>query len=144
MLSFQLSEIDVEPQDKSLPIYKQFAKPPYWWLFSISSKVMQHRCNLLWCDESINWLASCVWLMYNIDIEEVDWNWKKLKNVVWVSKSDVEDTFQWWVDTKVFILKDDTTLDEIKSLWFENKHLKDSDEYNRIMENYRNDESVIF
>ncbi len=82
--------------------------------------------------------------MYNIDIEEVDWNWKKLKNVVWVSKSDVEDTFQWWVDTKVFILKDDTTLDEIKSLWFENKHLKDSDEYNRIMENYRNDESVIF
>ena len=144
MIAFQLSDIDIEPQDKSLPIYKQFAKPPYWWLFVVWSDSFKEICDSLWCDYSINWLASCVWFMYDIDIEDSEYQWKIMKNVVWVHRTASTDTFSWWVDTKVFILSESTTLDQINALWFDNKHLKNSNEYNKLKQEEMKNEEVIF
>ena len=145
MLSFQLVDIDVEPKDKTLPIYKQFAKTPYGWVMSLDSSTFSDICTWLWCDKSLEWIISCVWMYVVIDVEVTQYQWKDMYNVMSVFKN-IWDIWiiDWWVDTKSFLLTKDTTLEDIDALWFDNKHVKNSDEYNRIMEKYREDESVIF
>jgi len=147
LLWFQLSEYDVEPQDTTLPIYKQFAKTPYGWLLTLWTDFCNDMCDWLWLTDvknEINELISKAWNMYDIEIEMWEYQWKPTYNVVSVSPSDVEDTFEWWVDVKTFIFTDETTLSDINALGFDNKHVKNSDEYNILKQKTLEDETVPF
>lgn len=140
LLSFQLSDIDVEPIDKTLPIYKQFAKTPYWWLITVWSELFNNMANRLQCEPTIESMCSKVWVMLDIEINITQYNWKDMYNVESFTLSSEPDTFERWVDTKAFILSEKTTEEEVKNLWFDAKHVKSSDEYIKLVL----DSDVIF
>ena len=132
LLWFQLSEYDVEPQDTTLPIYKQFAKTPYGWLIVLDE------------DNNLDNYIAMAWKMFDIEIEIWEYQWKPIYNVVSFDKSSEADTFEWWVDVKTFKFTDETTLNDIKELWFDNKHVKNSDEYNILKQKTLEDENLPF
>ena len=145
MLSFQLADIDVEPKDKSLPIYKQFAKTPYGWVMSLNSSTFSDICTWLWCDKSLEWIISCVWMYVVVDIEVSQYQWKDMYNVMFVAKYlwDVWIS-DWWVETKSFIITNETTLEDINALWFDSKHLRQSDEYCILRQNIIDSDDILF
>jgi hypothetical protein len=137
LLWFQLSEYDVEPQDKTLPIYKQFAKTPYGWLIiNLKSDAISFSSK----EEAIALAGK----MFTLDIDVGEYQWKPIYNVIWVTPSNVEDTFEWWVDVKTFLFTDETTLSDVNALGFDAKHVKNSDEYNLLRQRTLDDDNLTF
>lgn len=144
-LWFQLSHIDVTPQDPALPIYKQFAKTPYGGLLVVGSPEYEMILDGLGCEEDgIDCLISKAGTMLDIEYEEEDYKWKTLFIVKSLAISEEKDIFDWWVDIKTFKFSPTTTLLDIKELWFDAKNVKNSDEYNLIKQRIMEDEEVPF
>jgi hypothetical protein len=132
LLCFQLCEIDVPPKDTSKPVYKQFAKTPYWWLLSYRDEAYKSICDALWSEYDIS-LADKVWELLEVEIQEWEYQGKKTYTIVWCSKADSVDVFERWVDPQVFKWSPETTLEDIQALWYENKHVKTSKEFSALV-----------
>lgn len=170
LLWFQLSEYDVEPQDTTLPIYKQFAKTPYGWLITIDVEKTNSPTDISVCyktnkfimdiigkdmvmacdinQDRIKWfkekLINRAWSMFDLEIDIWEYQWKPIYNVISATPSNVEDTFEWWVDVKTFLFTDETILSDINALGFDNKHVKNSDEYNILKQKTLDSEEIPF
>lgn len=148
-LWFQLADIDVEPQDKTLPIYKQFVKTPYGGNIIVWSDLFNSICDWAWCNRSIdwfNWLVSCVWKYFDIAYHIEEYRWKPMYVVDSISKTNgmIMETISRWVETRSFIFSDSTTKEDVDALWFDSKHVKSSDEYNMIIQKIVDSDDLIF
>jgi len=144
-LWFQISDIDVEPKDKTKPIYKQFAKFEYWWLIDVESWEFSYICHGLWCDDNIEWVVWAVWTICDIEYEIWEYQWKPQYIVRQVLKNTIEcNVSDRWVETKSFLVTDNMTKKDVDALWFDWKHLKNSDEYHAMIKRIVESDDLIF
>lgn len=134
MLAFQIADVDVMPKNPSLPVYKQFVKSAYGWLVD-ADKIPK---SLLDCLEDkgsaletlFNWAGTLI----NLKLEDSEYNGKKSQIVVLkdCTKTEPRNDIEWWVDVKVFRWSDEIKIEDINALGFDNKFVKESDEYKKL------------
>lgn len=135
---FQLTDFDVEPQDKSLPIYKIYTKFPFWWVVDTTEQSpiipLLKAYGWKWWDV-LSFLLENIWEMVMLNIVDNEYQWKLYPLIAneWHqpypdSPTDV-NLFDWWTALKTFKFTTETTKEDIDAIWFENKVIKKSDEY---------------
>lgn len=139
---FQLTDFDVEPQNKDLPIYKIYTKYPFWWVLSIEppSPIIPLLNAFGWKWEDIlSFLLEKAWQMIMLNIVDNEYQWKQYPIIAedWHKPYDGSQTdsnlYEWWTEVKTFKFTPETTKEDVKALWFEAKVIYKSDEY-RAME----------
>lgn len=132
----QLLDYDISPENISLPDYKQFAKYPYWSVLEIKWKEFKELADVLWYTKwgIIEYVASHVWTVLEVEVINNTYQWKDypiIKRAIMVV--DWYRDIQRWVSTSNFIINDNTTIEDIEALWFDNKFVKKSLEYEKII-----------
>lgn len=134
LLWFQLSEIIKKPQDETLPDYCAFAKYKYWIIVGDNLDKLLKELSL----NNVSELVEKAWSFCEIEYHEEDYKWTTLYLVdsfEFIPQKEWED-IERWVDVKKFSFKvhytDEEAINliaEVRDLWFENKNIKNSDEY---------------
>ena len=82
----------------------------------------------------IEYVASHVWTVLEVEVINNTYQWKDypiIKRAIMVV--DWYRDIQRWVSTSNFIINDNTTIEDIEALWFDNKFVKKSLEYEKII-----------
>ncbi len=141
MVSFQIAGMEVIPKDPSLPTYMQFAKTMYWGMLIVWSNDFNEFAESLKCNPTVEDIANKVWTLLELEIEEGEYQGKKTYTVKSFSLAVTHVDVNWGVEPKKFIFSDTTNLQDIAALWFDAKNVKNSDEYQKIL---NNDDTLLF
>lgn len=147
---FQLADFKVTPKDTSLPDYCMYAKLPYGWL--ISNHIDNENGNLLkalwYTDGSVlDFLIENVGKLVMVNVLDNEYQWKTYPILAqeWHEPYEWENDIERWTDVKTFKVTDTMTKADVDAIWFENKHLKTSDEYAKIkMETTEQEVETLF
>lgn len=150
-LQFQLHDYTCYPKDASLPPYKQFTKYGYGWLMDCGYFEKNNLIPLLkvmWWekgDDILSFLVDNVGKMVYLNIENNIYKNKvsPILSIEGHQKYEWPDLGSRGVDASAFVLDEDTTKSDIDSLWFDNKWLKKSLEYEKLKSNVEVDEEQI-
>lgn len=140
-VAFQLVDFDIVPQNKELPTYKIYAKYPYWWILDIEDETQTISLfNALGYKngDKLSFLLEKAWQMIMVNIVDNEYQWKQYPILAYEwhepytdSQTDV-NLYERWTEVKTFKFTPETTKEDIKSLWFEAKVIKKSDEYKAL------------
>lgn len=136
-LGFQLSDFKITPKDVTLPEYCIYAKSPYWWLINdVVNKENESILSALWYVDwdIIDFLYDNVGKLVKLNIVDNEYQWKTYPMLLmeWHEPYTEELDIERGTELKKFKITDDMTKESVSALWFENKHLKQSDEYKKL------------
>lgn len=149
-ISFQLADFWVQPQDSSLPVYRKFAKFKWWWVLQYTDRTewrikIDSILDALGYDDGdvLEFLLAKAWafIILNVSCNSYRWVVSPIIEDYWHEEWS-DPSIDRWVDVKTFKFTEDTTLQEIKDLWFDEKHVKKSEEYKELYEREIDNDSI--
>lgn len=140
-VSFQLADFDVEPQNKSLPKYKIYAKYPYGGVLDIEDEtqtISLFKALGYKSGDKLSFLLEKAGEMIMVNIVNNEYQWKQYPILTYEWHEQYKDSqtdvnlYERWTEIKTFKFTPETKIDDINSLWFEAKVIKKSDEYKAL------------